>query len=115
MLRGLTFEDAPWPTCFPRLEPPGQNQAMVTISSAAHVVVENCAFVRGHGIAMAISSSHSIAISSSQWLESDTFGVWADPDQRDSVSHHVHFLGNSFWHGRNNAVIGYHHNSLLQQ
>lgn len=106
VLRQLTFEDAPWPTCFPRLEPPGQNQAMVSIGSASDLVIKSCKFIRGHGIAMAISASCAIAISSSQWLQSDTFGIWADPDQLAAVSHHVHFFGNSFLGGRNNALIG---------
>lgn len=106
VLSRLTFEDAPWPTCFPRLEPPGQNEAMISIGSASGLVIKGCTFIRGHGIAMAISSSHDIAISSSQWLESDTFGIWADPDQLAAVSHSVHFFGNSFLRGRNNALIG---------
>jgi hypothetical protein len=79
---------------------------MISIGSTSALVIKSCKFIRGHGIAMAISTSHAIAISSSQWLQSDTFGIWADPDQLAAVSHHVHFFGNSFVGGRNNALIG---------
>jgi len=111
-VHGLTFEDALWPSCFPRLAPPRPNKPMISVTSAAAVVFANCTFLRGFNIGVAISASHHIAFSHNTWLESQTFGVWVNDVGK--YSSHVHFFGNKFLHGRNNAFIGTLSNSSFQ-
>jgi hypothetical protein len=38
VLRHQTFEDASWPSCYPKLQPPGPSKAMVSIGGAAGLV-----------------------------------------------------------------------------
>ena len=106
VIQDVTFEDALWPSCFPRLAPPGPWQPMIKIEGAAMVVFKNCTFLRGFNIGVSVSTSSNIVFSHNTWLESQRFGVWADPDAMGQYSRHVHFFGNQFLHGRNNAFIG---------
>jgi hypothetical protein len=85
---------------------------MISVTSAAAVVFANCTFLRGFNIGVAISASHHIAFSHNTWLESQTFGVWVNDVGK--YSSHVHFFGNKFLHGRNNAFIGTLSNSSFQ-
>ena len=57
VIRGLTFTDAPWPTCFPKLQPPGRALAMITVSGSSSVLFENCSFVQPHKIGRKHQSS----------------------------------------------------------
>jgi hypothetical protein len=101
VIQDVTFEDALWPSCFPRLAPPGPLEPMIKIYDAAMVVFKNCTFLRGFNVGVDISTSSNIVFSHSTWLESQRFGVHSD-----KYSRHVHFFGNQFLHGRNNAFIG---------
>ena len=118
----LTLEDEPWlpdalhgASCFPRLAPPYQTEAMVKIygASGPAVVFRNVSFVRGFHIAVDIVDSHSVVFSQNLWLESNTFGVsaWANPK---GYLYNVHFFGNHFINGQNNAIIGTLSHSVLQ-
>ena len=110
----LTLEDAPWPSCFPRLAPSYATQAMVNVHGAAGVTFRNVTFLRGFKIAVSLVQSRRIVFSDSLWLESNTFGIWADPDQRAAYSRDVHFFGNRFLRGQNNAFIGTLSGSIFQ-
>jgi hypothetical protein len=110
VLRRLTFEDASWPSCYPKLQPPGPSTAMVSIGGAAGLVVENCTFLRGHKVAVGLSGNQGVVFSSNVWMESQTFGVWTAKDTNDAV----HFFNNQFLRGRNNAIIGVLSGSILQ-
>jgi hypothetical protein len=120
LITGLTLEDTPWlpgtphgASCFPRLAPPYQTQPMVKIYRASSVVFRNVSFIRGFHIAVSIVDSHSVVFSDNLWLESNTFGVsaWANPE---GYATDVHFFGNRFMNGQNNAIIGTLSNSILQ-
>ena len=110
VIRRLTFEDAVWPTCSPKRQPPGPSLAMVTVQEAAELLIENCTFLHAHKIAVALSGNDRIAFSSNLWLESQTFGLWTAGDTNNAV----HLFGNSFLRGRNNAIIGVLSGSVLQ-
>jgi hypothetical protein len=86
---------------------------MVNIHGASSVAVRNVSFIRGFHIAVSIVESHSVLFSDNLWLESNTFGVsaWADPE---GYSTNVHFFGNRFIDGQNNAIIGTLSHSILQ-
>ena len=110
VLRRLTFEDAPWPSCYPKSQPPGHSSAMVSINGASRLLVENCTFLHGHKIAVGLSGNYGVAFSSNVWLESQTFGVWTGGDSNDAV----HLFNNQFLRGKNNAIIGILSGSVLQ-
>eukprot|EP01043_Picozoa_sp_COSAG02_P067069 COSAG02_NODE_10647_length_1892_cov_1.739543_3_plen_345_part_00 len=109
-IRGLTFEDAVWPNCYPRTQPWGHAFPMVSVQEAAALVVENCTFLRGKTIGVALTANDGVAFTGNLWLESQTFGVWTSKDSNNAV----HFFGNSFLRGRNNAIIGVLSDSILQ-
>ena len=113
-IASLTLEDAPWPSCFPRLAPSYATQAMVNVHGAAGVTFRNVTFLRGFKIAVSLVQSQRIVFSDNLWLESNTFGVWADPDQLAAYSRDVHFFGNRFLRGQNNAFIGTLSRSIFQ-
>ena len=110
VIRRLTFEDAVWPSCYPKLQPPGPSQAMVIVQAAAGLIVENCTFLRAHKIGINLGDNYGVAFTGNVWLESQTFGIWTGGDTNSAVN----FFGNSFLRGKNNAIIGVLSDSVLQ-
>ena len=109
-IRGLTFEDDVWPNCYPQTQPWGHGFPMVSVQEAAALVVENCTFLRGKAVGVALTANDGVAFTGNLWLESQTFGVWTSKDSNNAV----HLFGNSFLRGRNNAIIGVLSDSILQ-
>ena len=114
-ITGISFEDPQrgdcwaWDRC--DVVKYGSCESQVVLMDAeASVHFENCAFVRGYDIGVALNGAHGATFTKNLWLEHQITGMWSCAD----VSVGVRLLNNEWRDGQNPAIMGNFDNGTIQ-